>query len=326
MRRPKAAFLASAIAWSALFALSRLAATDAEASPTGDGQAVPIISAPRPGESLPFDAILPAQYVLTCTATITTPNSDVTNNFGIPSAAFLFPYANLSLMTPNVPPGITVTVQTQYFRLDALQGFHYLVSAIPNTASSYNLNITVFDSSATAIMTGTKPLSVMSSTVDFAPPSTGLYYFGIYHVGANCPPSGTYRLTVSGPLPIIRVTYLPLVVKDHPPPVDVRVTALSGTTIPEYVTLQNFGDADQPMTGWYLVSEVGSETFQFPSGYILGRGAAVRIESYTDVPDNPPAILRWATSEIWNDGGDKAVLYDNLGTPISRMCYGNTCP
>ena len=204
MSRPRAVFLASVIALLALLVLSLSAATGVDASPATAGgyEARPILSAPVPSEPFSIESIIAAQNPLTCTTTFTTPNSDVTGNFSIAAASntFLAPYNNLSLLPPGTPPGITITVQTQYFRVDALQGFHYLVSAIPNTASSYNLNIVVYNSSATPIMTGTKSLSSLSGSVDFVPSSTGTYYFGIYHVASNCPPQGTYRLTVDGPL------------------------------------------------------------------------------------------------------------------------------
>jgi hypothetical protein len=216
MRRPLAVFLAGLFAILAVFALSLLMASGASAASVavseGQRTAGPVFGSGR----LPGDAVLgapahnepgsilavpPAQIILTCTTTITTPNSDVTNNFNIPSAAgvFLLPYNNLSLMTPGVPPGISVTVQTQYFRLDAVGGQHYLVSAQPNTGSSYNLNINVYDAGGTRVFTGTKPLSSLGISIDYVPQQTATYYFAIFHQGSNCPPSGTYRLTVDGP-------------------------------------------------------------------------------------------------------------------------------
>jgi hypothetical protein len=111
-----------------------------------------------------------------------------------------------------------------------------------------------------------------------------------------------------------------------PEPVsDLRITTLSGTTTPEYVTIQNFAGA-QDMTGWYLVSVVGSQVFNFPSGYTLAPGATVRIESYTGAVYNPPAVLLWSTAAIWSNTGDKAVLYNSSDAAVSSACYGNACP
>ena len=80
------------------------------------------------------------------------------------------------------------------------------------------------------------------------------------------------------------------------------------------------------MTGWYLVSVVGPQTFYFPSGYTLAPGATMRIESYTGAVNDPPAVLLWSTGAIWANTGDKAVLYDSSGKAIDSACFGNACP
>ena len=80
------------------------------------------------------------------------------------------------------------------------------------------------------------------------------------------------------------------------------------------------------MTGWKLVSVVGPQTFNFPSGFVLGPGATVRIESYTGARNNPPAILFWSNAAIWANTGDKAELRDAGGGVVSSMCYLSGCP
>lgn len=110
------------------------------------------------------------------------------------------------------------------------------------------------------------------------------------------------------------------------PPADLRIIALSGLSAPEYVTIRNNGGATQNMTGWYLVSVVGPQTFHFPAGYTLASGATVRIESYDGAINNPPGILFWSSAAIWNNGGDKAELRSNSGGLVSNACYGSGCP
>ena len=204
MARGRAVIIAASIALTAIVALSLLVTAGVEASSADKELAsAPVFGGPLLEiNPLSIDAVPPAQTILTCTTTITTPNSDVTNNFSIASASsvFLLPYNNLSMMIPGVPPGVTVTVNTQYFRLDAVGGQHYIVSAQPNTGSSYNLSINVYDPGGTRVYTGTKPLSDLGIIIDYVPAQTATYYFAIFHQGSNCPPSGTYRLTVSGPL------------------------------------------------------------------------------------------------------------------------------
>ena len=105
-----------------------------------------------------------------------------------------------------------------------------------------------------------------------------------------------------------------------------KITALSGTTAPEYVNIQNFGTEEQDMTGWTLFSVVGSQTYNFPAGYILNPGATVSIQSYTGAIDNPPAVLLWNYSAIWNDNGDIAELRNASNVVVDSKCYGNMCP
>ena len=80
------------------------------------------------------------------------------------------------------------------------------------------------------------------------------------------------------------------------------------------------------MTGWWMESVVGPQRFYFPNGYVLAPGTTVRLESYTGASNNPPSVLLWSTGAIWNNTGDKAVLYNSSGGAVSSKCYGNACP
>lgn len=109
------------------------------------------------------------------------------------------------------------------------------------------------------------------------------------------------------------------------PRADVQITLLSSSTAPEYILLQNQGTAPQDMSGWFLESTVGVQSFNFPIGFTLFAGAAVRIESYTGARDEPPQTLLWSTDAIWNNAGDKAILRNAAGAVISSKCYGDQC-
>jgi hypothetical protein len=106
----------------------------------------------------------------------------------------------------------------------------------------------------------------------------------------------------------------------------VRIVVLSGTTAPEYVRIQNLGASAQDVTGWSVVSVVGSQTFYFPTGFVLDPHATVELQSYDGAVHNPPVILLWTTIPIWNNNGDKAELHDDQGMLISDACYGDACP
>lgn len=100
---------------------------------------------------------------------------------------------------------------------------------------------------------------------------------------------------------------------------------LSGHSDPEYVDIYNGGTSAQDMSGWYVVSALGQETFHFPAGYILDSGALVQIESGGSAMHNPPLQLLWTTGAVWNNSGDKAILYDSAGVAAHSACYGIGC-
>jgi len=110
------------------------------------------------------------------------------------------------------------------------------------------------------------------------------------------------------------------------PPANLVITALSGGSAPEYVRVQNQGGTAQVMTGWTMVSVVGPQTFNFPSGYTLAPGATVEIQSFTGAGSNPPSVLFWSSAAIWNNAGDKAELRNASNQVVSTMCYGSGCP
>jgi competence protein ComEC len=126
--------------------------------------------------------------------------------------------------------------------------------------------------------------------------------------------------------PTFTTTNTPSLTATILPVSDLRITTLSGTSTPEYVIIENFGAGAQNMTGWRLVSVVGPQTFNFPSGYVLNPGATVRIESYTGATNNPPATLLWSLAAIWNNSGDKAELRNASNGLVSSICYGSGCP
>lgn len=81
----------------------------------------------------------------------------------------------------------------------------------------------------------------------------------------------------------------------------------------EIVTIKNNETQYIDMTGWKLVSVVGPQTYNFPSGYILKAGATITIAS-----GKSTGTLKWTGAYIWNDDGDKAELYDANNNLISE--------
>lgn len=112
------------------------------------------------------------------------------------------------------------------------------------------------------------------------------------------------------------------------PAPDVRIVLIDGAD--EYVIIRNVGTGGQSMSGWWLRSADGqscqalvSQTFYFPSGYVLGAGASVRVTSGPGAADNPPAVLKWTSQNIWANAGDRGDLHDADGVLRSSFEYGS---
>ncbi len=86
----------------------------------------------------------------------------------------------------------------------------------------------------------------------------------------------------------------------------------------EIVTIINNGCADVDMSGWYLISYFGDQRFDFPEGYVLKKGAEVKVSSGKLARCDGESMLEWTTSEIWsNNEPDPAYLYNECGIMIA---------
>jgi hypothetical protein len=82
----------------------------------------------------------------------------------------------------------------------------------------------------------------------------------------------------------------------------------------EYVEITNNSSENIDMTGWYIVSVKGNQTYKFPDGYTLNSGAKIKVVSNSAIGD-----LQWTTKNVWNNSDDDdAELYDKNGILISR--------
>ncbi|MBC2722579.1 MBL fold metallo-hydrolase [Desulfosporosinus sp.] len=80
----------------------------------------------------------------------------------------------------------------------------------------------------------------------------------------------------------------------------------------EVVTITNPSRTDVDLTGWKLVSEVGNQTFIFPSGTTLTAGGSIKIVSGEKARAGVGTLV-WTQSNIWNNNGDPGALYDAQG-------------
>lgn len=80
----------------------------------------------------------------------------------------------------------------------------------------------------------------------------------------------------------------------------------------EFVEIANKSQQSIDLTGWYIVSVTGNQTFYFPDGYILEAGKSIKIASADAVGD-----IQWTTANIWNNSkSDPAKLYNKLGVLV----------
>lgn len=86
----------------------------------------------------------------------------------------------------------------------------------------------------------------------------------------------------------------------------------------EIATITNTGTSDVDLTGWKLVSEQGTQTFDFPSGTILKVGGSLTITSGPNAASGPNKLL-WTKSNIWNNSGDPGTLYNSQGQAVSKF-------
>lgn len=121
-------------------------------------------------------------------------------------------------------------------------------------------------------------------------------------------PSATYTPSVT-PLPSETPT------ATSPPPAQLLIGVLHCEGRDEYIRVDNAGGASAQLSGWKIISVVGSQTYAFPS-YTLAPGATVYVHSGPDAPPSGGNNLRWTTAYIWNNEGDDAELRSPSGTVV----------
>ena len=76
------------------------------------------------------------------------------------------------------------------------------------------------------------------------------------------------------------------------------------------------------LTGWKLVSVAGSQTLNFPNGFV-GTGI-VQVKSNSPVFANTASMLGWSTFNLWNNSSnDDAQLYNGDGQLVQTFDDGD---
>ncbi len=88
----------------------------------------------------------------------------------------------------------------------------------------------------------------------------------------------------------------------------------------ETVTVDNSGDVVVSLAGWVLRDESSANRFVFPRDVSLTPGGSVVVSSGCG---RDPDVLYWCSpGPVWNNGGDTALLLDDVGRVISVLRHG----
>ena len=87
----------------------------------------------------------------------------------------------------------------------------------------------------------------------------------------------------------------------------------------EYVCITNRGAQSVDMTRWWLRDEAGS-TYYFPA-FTLDPGASVRVRTGCGQASSTDLYWCKSGSAVWNNGGDKIYLYNNLDSLFLEYAY-----
>ncbi|MCS7178816.1 MAG: hypothetical protein RML46_07785 [Anaerolineae bacterium] len=144
--------------------------------------------------------------LITCTLAVTTTDA-IPYNQSFSTAAILADYTGLALV--QGVPGEAKNPSEDYFRLDnAVPGWTYEVSAVPDGVGNYNLGLIVYDAAQTPILTDTNTLDGNSARVRLVAGGTGPYYFKVLQISNYCS-GGTYHLEASASAPTATPTPTP---------------------------------------------------------------------------------------------------------------------
>ena len=101
------------------------------------------------------------------------------------------------------------------------------------------------------------------------------------------------------------------------PPVNDTVYVSDKSVAQDAVCLRNGGTAAVDISGWYIFSERGGETFVFPDGTVMEAGAEITV---TSLSSEAPGTFVWQDTKVWHKTkDDKAMLYDVYGRLVSEL-------
>lgn len=98
------------------------------------------------------------------------------------------------------------------------------------------------------------------------------------------------------------------------PPFNAMITITGKDPKDDSITLHNGGE-DADLSGWFIRSERGGETFVFPEGTVLEAGESITVTG----ENGSGGDLRWPEKKVWHKSkDDRALLFDAYGRQIDE--------
>ncbi len=89
----------------------------------------------------------------------------------------------------------------------------------------------------------------------------------------------------------------------------------------DYLVIENAGEEEKSLAGWYLFSEKGNELFVFPEGASVAPDQQILVGSLSY---DGEADYRWPEENVFhNKKKDDVLLYDALGRLVTAIANGN---
>ena len=89
----------------------------------------------------------------------------------------------------------------------------------------------------------------------------------------------------------------------------------------EFVKIGNTSGGDIDVSGWVLRDESTANRFVFPNGTVIAAGDTLVVHSGCET-DKPSDVYWCNDTPVWSNGGDSALLQDELGNVVDLHIYG----
>lgn len=260
------------------------------------GRSAPTLAAPQVVNAfvgLPGEGLAPSyQGVITCSLNITTTDSLASaHNNTSTTAAPLSNYSGLALAVGNKDQD--APAQDDWFRLDnANPGSTYVVEAIPDKTTNYNLGIVVYDASLVEIDRDADTVN-FSAKVELEATGHGPYFFRVYQLTPGCT-GDTYHLSFSrtDPTPSLAAdSYEP---NDNVDEARAKPALMGASVTLEDLNFRPYQNRPGPDEDWFAFRAKAGRWYEATTGEL------VRADTYMEIHDQNDIAL--ASNDDYGEG------------------------